>query len=129
MFVTTKALKRLFFSSLLICLSVGSIQTPALAGMIDTDQLINATSIEVQRAEIKTILAREDIRNYLETNGVSSEFANERVNNLSSSEVVAMHSQLNNLPAGQGALGTVVLILVIFILLDVAGVTDIFPGV
>ena len=44
-------------------------------------------------------------------------------------EVIAMHQQLNNLPAGQGALGAVVLILVIFILLDVAGVTDIFPGV
>jgi hypothetical protein len=129
MLVTTKVLKKLYISTLLICLSIGSIQTPVLAGMIDTNELINATSVDLQRAEIRDLLARDDIRTYLEKNGVSAEFANERVNNLTNAEVISMHSQLNNLPAGQGALGTVVLILVIFILLDVAGVTDIFPGV
>tara|TARA_R110000772_G_scaffold137320_2_gene246196 strand:+ start:3218 stop:3535 length:318 start_codon:yes stop_codon:yes gene_type:complete len=103
--------------------------TTALAEMIPTDELVSTAGIELKRDEIRSILMRDDIRSFMNENGVSSENASQRLNNLSSSEVIAMHQQLNNLPAGQGALGAVVLILVIFILLDVAGVTDIFPGV
>jgi len=40
-----------------------------------------------------------------------------------------MHAQLDSLPSGEGFLGGVIAIIVIFILLDLAGVTDVFPGV
>ncbi len=122
-------IKKVFILTLCSCFISATMSTTALAEMIPTDELVSTAGIELKRDEIRSILMRDDIRSFMNENGVSSENASQRLNNLSSSEVIAMHQQLNNLPAGQGALGAVVLILVIFILLDVAGVTDIFPGV
>jgi hypothetical protein len=42
--------------------------------------------------------------------------------------LASLSAQIDELPAGQGALETILFLLVIFMLLDIAGVTDIFPG-
>jgi len=40
-----------------------------------------------------------------------------------------MQQQIDSMPAGEGVLGLVIALLVIFMLLDIAGVTDIFPAI
>ena len=85
--------------------------------------------MEQLRDEIRTVIARDDIRYHLLDNGVSPDDINDRINTMTGSEVLAMHAQLDSLPAGEGFLGGVIAIIVIFILLDLAGVTDVFPGV
>ena len=50
-----------------------------------------------------------------------------RINSMTASEISQVQGHLANLPAGGSALGTVALVLVILILLEIAGVIDIFP--
>ncbi|MCB1670584.1 MAG: PA2779 family protein [Gammaproteobacteria bacterium] len=61
--------------------------------------------------------------------GVDAQAARDRVATLSAEELEQLSNRMDELPAGEGALGTIALVLVILILLDVAGVTDIFPSV
>jgi len=102
---------------------------PAMAGMVTSSELSSAAQVEQLRDEIRTVIARDDIRSHLLDNGVSPDHINDRINTMTGSEVLAMHAQLDSLPAGEGFLGGVIAIIVIFILLDLAGVTDVFPGV
>jgi len=102
---------------------------PAMAGMVTSSELSSAAQVEQLRDEIRTVIARDDIRSHLLDNGVSPDDINDRINTMTGSEVLAMHAQLDSLPAGEGFLGGVIAIIVIFILLDLAGVTDVFPGV
>ena len=102
---------------------------PAMAGMVTSSELSSAAQVEQLRDEIRTVIARDDIRSHLLDNGVSPDDINDRINTMTGSEVLAMHAQLDSLPAVEGFLGGVIAIIVIFILLDLAGVTDVFPGV
>jgi hypothetical protein len=54
--------------------------------------------------------------------------AQARIASLTASELATLASQIDTLPAGEGALETLIFVLVVFMLLDIAGVTDIFPG-
>jgi hypothetical protein len=52
----------------------------------------------------------------------------QRVAAMSSAELASIAAKIDELPAGAGLLETALFLLVIFMLLDIAGVTDIFPG-
>jgi hypothetical protein len=107
-----------------------SLQTTAFANVITNDQLAVESSMQIQRSEVATFLAREDVRSSLSNAGVSASNLDKRINNLSDSQVLQIHSQMNSLPAGgNGILGAILVIILIFILLDLAGATDVFPGV
>jgi hypothetical protein len=99
------------------------------AGMLDTAKLTQQHESQQQRQDIQTLLAREDVAAYLKDQGVNSADLQGRLNSLSDAEVARMHDQLGQLPAGGEILGAILLIIVIFLLLDMAGVTDIFPRV
>ncbi len=122
-------IKKLFlFTCITTLLSVG-IQAPVMADMISTQELRTTADVELKRDEIRSIIMQDEIRDFMIGNGISPADADQRLNNLSDREVLAMHQQLDDLTTGQGALGTIALVLIILILLDVTGITDIFPGV
>lgn len=122
-----------FFRKFLVLLTLGSflsmsVQAPAMAGMVSSDALDTASRVEQQRDHIRSLVARDDVRAFLAKEGVSSEDLNGRIDAMTDAEVLQFHQQLDNLPAGEGAFGTVIAVVVVFMLLDMAGVTDIFPG-
>lgn len=107
-----------------------SLQSSVFAAVVGNDQLAVESALQVQRDEVTTFLAREDVRSGLVNAGVSSKDVDARINNLSDAQVLQIHNKMAELPAGgDGVLGVILVVLVIFILLDVAGVTDVFPGV
>lgn len=106
-----------------------SIAPVAMANVVSTDDILFSSQIAEKRSDIQNFVAREDVRDKLLGYGVSEADLDSRIANLTDAEVLQMHEQMENMPAGQGILGTVIGILVIFMLLDIAGVTDIFPGV
>jgi len=103
--------------------------TSVQAGMLSTEQLATQHNSAQQRLEVRSLLARQDVANYLQAQGVNPADLQLRINALSDAEISQMHSQLDQLPAGEGFLGAVIAIIVIFMLLDIAGVTDIFPRI
>lgn len=111
---------------LMLIVSLVSFQTPAYAAMLTTQQLA-ADELQVDRQTLQQRLLRDDVRTELVALGVSPESVATRINNLSQAELAQINARLDSLPAGGDGLGTVAVVLLILILLEVTGVIDIFP--
>ena len=96
---------------------------------ISTSAIQQQLNVDEKRDQLRTLMAREDVRSALLERGVSENQIDTRIEMLSDAEVLQMHEQIDELPAGEGFLGTVIALLVIFMLLDIGGVTDIFPAI
>ena len=95
------------------------ISTPfqsALAALIDTETILDENHSQEARDYIKQLLAREDVRSALIAQGIDPLEAEARLASLSDAEVIELADQIENLPAGQGALGLVIAVLVIIVL-------------
>jgi hypothetical protein len=116
----------------IVCVLGFALQSPAQAdstsGMLSTQQLLQEVELDQQRASVASFLSREVVQSQLQARGVDFQSSLGRVNSLTGAELAALSAQIDELPAGEGLLETVLFLLVIFMLLDIAGVTDIFPG-
>jgi len=95
------------------------ISTPyqsALAALINTETVLAENQSQEARDYLKQLLAREDVRSALIAQGIDPLEAEARIASLSDSEVIELADQIENLPAGQGVLGFVVVVLVIIVL-------------
>ncbi len=127
--MTHNPLKWRFIAVLMtLVFSVAFLQAPVHASMVSTEMLVAGAELEMQRDALREQLLREDIREELLALGVDPATVNDRVNRMTAAEIRQVQGQLSSLPAG-GSLGTVALVLLILILLEVAGVIDIFPGI
>ena len=77
----------------------------ALAAMIGTETVLEATQGQEARNRIKQLLVREDVRQALIKQGVDPQEAAARIHSLSDAEAMAVADKLDQLPAGSGALG------------------------
>jgi len=106
----------------------------AMAAMIGTESVMNDDRAQNAREYLKSLLAREDVRNGLVSQGIDPVEAKNRLDSLSDEEAVRMADQLQELPAGGSGFFTMLLILVFIVFLvllvtDITGYTDIFPFV
>ena len=122
-------LKQPLAFALILAISSYSITTPAVADIVPTSELLAQQQQESTRVEVNSLLQEQKVANMLTEMGVDVEATQERIDSLTVEELELLSEKMNELPAGEGALGTIALVLVILILLDVAGVTDIFPAV
>ena len=86
-----------------------------------------------ERDRVAAFLARDDVRAQMAALGVDPAEAARRVAGLSDAEVQRIAGQLDQLPAGQSALGAVIgaalLIFIVLLVTDLLGLTDVFPFV
>lgn len=107
-----------------------SVQAPAMADIVGTKELMMQAQLQLQRNDVRDLIAREDVRAGLLVYGVSPADIDKRIDNLTASELLQIQNQLAVLPAGaDGVLGAVLTIILIFVLLDVLGATDVFPRI
>jgi hypothetical protein len=107
-----------------------SIQAPVMAAMVDNQQLAMQAQLQLQRDEIRSFLAREDVREAMLGYGVNNADVDTRINNLTESELLQIQDRIAQLPAGgSGVLEAVLIVILIFIMLDLLGATDVFPRV
>lgn len=118
-----------FWSMVIVAFLAVSFQAPAVADIVSTEQILVESKVDAQKAELGALLQRTEVRQQLVGMGVDVSDAQQRIDSMTDSELAAFYEKMDILPAGEGALETVIAILLIFILLDVAGVTDIFPGI
>jgi len=110
-----------------------SVQT-AKAQMIGTSTVIAAQKQEASRDRINAFLGRHDVQQVMVQRGVDAAEAQKRVASLSDSELVKISQAMDQLPAGgDGGVGTVigaaVLIFLVLLITDIAGLTHVFPFV
>lgn len=109
--------------------ATAGMQAHTYASVVSTQDIAHEVSIDVKRSELNAMLARDDVAKQLSVMGVDPVNAKDRVAALSDDDVARLYEQMDELPAGAGAAGTIALVLVILIFLDLAGVTDIFPRI
>ncbi|MDX1491094.1 MAG: PA2779 family protein [Pseudohongiellaceae bacterium] len=121
-------LKKSLPSLLIVVFSFCALQAPAMASVVTTEQLMAEQRIEQQREAAHAFFSRQDVQAQLVARGVDVKAAQSRIASMSAAELSTLNQQIDTMPAGEG-LGLVIGLLVIFMLLDIAGVTDIFPGI
>ena len=102
----------------------------AHAGLVTTEQLVEAKSAAGDRQRLAAILLRDDVRQQMEALGVDRDEAVARLASLSDQEVQQIAGRIDELPAGQSLLGGVLIVagvvLIVLVITDLLGVTNIF---
>ncbi len=111
-----------------VFLSTG-FQQMSFAAMVTSQALAESMRGDQQRDELKAMLARDDVRRQMSAMGVDPADALARVDSLTNAEVAMLHGRLEELPAGAGTLEAVLIVFLILLILELAGVTDIFPRI
>ena len=115
------------FTFLCVCIS------PIQAAMISTEQVLNTSQSNPDRARLIAFLEREDVQKQLVSWGLDKEMAKARVNTLTDEELSQVAHQMDQLPAGGDGLGVIVgaavLIFLVLLVTDILGLTDIFKFV
>ena len=113
----------------LLCVGISPIQ----AAMISTEQVLNTSQSNPDRARLIAFLEREDVQKQLVSWGLDKEMAKARVDTLTDEEVSQVVYQMDQLPAGGDGLGIIVgaavLIFLVLLVTDILGLTDIFKFV
>jgi hypothetical protein len=107
--------------------ALGFVQ-PAGAGVISTETAIEVQQREATIGRIDAVLARASVQQQLEAFGVDAADARTRIANLSDSELAYLEQRMNSLPAGAGALEVLGIVLLVLLVLELVGVTDIFKS-
>jgi hypothetical protein len=113
----------------IVILFSGVVSTAAQAQMISASQVQQQQDKAALLSALSETLAKEDIQKTLLSLGVDIQVIEERANNLTSEELAQLNSQIDELPAGSGAIGVLVFIFVVFVITDAIGATDVFPFV
>jgi len=105
----------------------------AHAALVGTEQVVDPSQAESNRARVAAFIARDDVRGELRKMGVDPGEADRRVAVMSDVEIQRIANKIDAAPAGQSAvgavIGAVVLIFIILLVTDLLGLTDVFPFV
>ena len=101
-----------------------------LAALINTETVMNSVPGDEARDQLRQFLAREDVRAALIAHGIDPMEAKKRIDTLSDDEVIRISNQIDQLPAGGGAveflLVVILALFLVLVILDLTGVTDVF---
>jgi hypothetical protein len=107
-----------------IFLYVG-IQSPAFSSIVTSDELLSGFQAAEKRSELASLFDREDVRNDLIRRGVNPDAAQARIAGMTDSEIARLTQDMEKLPAGQGVLGIIALVLIILLLTEMLGYTNV----
>ena len=118
----------------IVALSTFSIiSVPAHAGMVNTAEIIKQNQHNLACERINMFLDRSEVHKHLVAWGINPHEAKARIDCLSDQEIEEILSRIDQLPAGGGALGTIVgaalIIFIVLLLTDILGLTDVFTFV
>lgn len=101
----------------------------ANAALVSPSELVARSERVAQQSRIAELLQRERVATVLQQQGVDSEQLVERLDRLTNGEIAMLDQKMDQLPTGEGALELVLVVFLVLILLDLLGVTNIFPGI
>lgn len=101
----------------------------APAGMIGTGYLIDNEARAVSLSRVEVLLARDDVARQLAALGVDRETVVERLNGLSTAELLELEGQIDDQVAGGDALALIGAVFLVLLILELVGVTDIFKSI
>jgi hypothetical protein len=121
-----KSFKQLISSCLIVCIAAAGFPMTAQASIIATDE-ITAPAAASNRDRVNAFLAREDVSQAMQGQGVSALAATERVKAMSDVEVAQLAGRIDQAPAGGEVLGILFTIFIVLLVTDILGFTKVFP--
>ena len=108
--------------------TLGFVQS-AGAGVISTEAAIEMHERDARIERINSVLARDNVQNRMIRLGVNPGLAAARIASLSDSELQQLEARMDELPAGaDGALTVLGIVLLVLLVLELVGVTDVFKS-
>lgn len=99
---------------------------PLQAAMVDNTQLIAQSQQEITKQQVLSELERQDVQDKLVAMGVDVEDAKQRIQQMSNQELAQIAQDFEQMPAGSGILGALLIIFIVFVVTDMLGATDVF---
>jgi hypothetical protein len=103
-------------------LMAGGVQAEA----ISSDTVMQTQAAQYNKQQLIDMVSRTDVQSKLVGLGVDSDDAIARINAMTDSEIAQLNAEINQAPAG-GVVGAVLTVLAVIAILDLAGVTDVYP--
>ena len=110
----------------MVCLGFAQV---APAGMISTSQVVESEARVESLSRIEVLLAREDVANQMVALGVQPQQVMERLNAMTTAELLELESRFDEQVAGGDALGIIGAVFLVLLILELVGVTDIFKSI
>lgn len=109
-------------------ISLGLLQS-ASGAVVSTESAMQMSQRTAQIERVSALLAEQQVRDQLIRYGVDPQDATLRVAALSDSELQALDQKISKLPAGaNGALEVIGIVMLVLLILELVGVTDIFKS-
>jgi hypothetical protein len=119
-------LKRFLINILVLNTALIGFPSLVQASPISTMTVIDLDERMMQIDRVRSVMARDDVRNTLIGMGVNPEEAEMRMDALTDAELVMLSQQMDELPAGGDILGLFGAVLLVLIILELLGVTNVF---
>lgn len=121
-------LKQFIFRTIAISLlSLGFVQ-PSSADVIGTRQMIDNELHEAALSRVELFLQRQDVADQLVSLGVDADDVVARVQNMTATELATLEGRMSQQVAGGDVIGTIGVVFVVLIILELVGITDIFKS-
>ncbi len=122
-----KNFKQIVSSCLIVCITLAGLPLGAQAGIVTTDEVSAIGAAAANRDKVETFLARADVRQAVQAQGVNPQAAAERVKAMSDVEVAQLAGRIDQAPAGGDVLGLAFTVFIILLVTDILGFTKVFP--
>lgn len=111
---------------LVSCVALILMLGQASAGVLSSEQVMLQQQHQFSQQQVLAFVNTAEVQQKLVELGVDPEDAKQRIAGMTTAELDALNSQLNDMPAG-GIVGTIITVLVVIAVLDLLGVTDVYP--
>ena len=115
-----------FLKASILCPLLVLGMSQASAAVFSSEQVIANQQFNFNKQQVLSYVDSAEVQNKLIELGVSPADAKQRIANMTAEELSALNSQMNEMPAG-GIVGVVVTVLVVVVVTDLMGLTDVYP--
>lgn len=126
-----RSIVRSVVGAVVVALAVAGMPAPVQARVVTTEEALAASALSStplsDRAALDALLARDDVRAQFEALGVDPAQARERVQALDDQQARELAAHLEELPAGSGVLGVLLVVFIVLLVTDILGFTRVFP--
>lgn len=117
------------FTALVLLFTQGLVVPAAHAAMVTTDGMVANEQRTALEQKVLRLTERDAAAKVLANQGVTPEDVRKRLSRLSNQELQQLAEKADQIPAGGSVLGVVLAVILILVLLDLLGATDVFPAI
>lgn len=103
--------------------------TPLHAAMVNNDDLLKQVQHDISVKQVVAMLERDEVQSKLTAMGINPTSAKIRISQMNDAEIIELRQNLDEMPAGSGAVSVLLTVFIVLVITDMLGATDVFPFV